>query len=151
MLFCESVLALLGAKLGPHILQLLGGYEGHVTAQVHGQVRKLPFELIQSAADGADYPSDRLLQKAYISALPVYDLLPVPLVHIDRVEIVQLLVPAYGVHVRHKAVAHIEAVVVKGQPLPLCQGVHHLAVYPHGGDVEAHRALHAVEVIVKAR
>ena len=65
-------------------------------------------------------------------------------------EVVQLLIPADGVHVRHQAVAHEEVVVVEGQAFPLGQGVHHLALDAHGGDVEAHRALHTVEVIVEA-
>ena len=46
---------------------------------------------------------------------------PVPLVHIDGVEVVQLLVPADGVHVAVQALAHAEAVVLQGLALPLCQ------------------------------
>ena len=65
-------------------------------------------------------------------------------------EVIQLLVPADGVHIRHQAVAHKEVVVVEGKALPFGQGVDHLALDAHSGDVEAHGALHAVEVVVEA-
>ena len=41
-------------------------------------------------------------------------------------------------------------VALQGQALPFGQGVHHLAVDAHIGDVKGHRALYAVEVIVEA-
>ena len=39
---------------------------------------------------------------------------------------------------------------MEGKALPFGQGVHHLALDTHSGDVEAHGALHAVEVVVEA-
>ena len=59
--------------------------------------------------------------------------------------------PANGVHVRNKAVSHKKVVVMQGQALPLGQGMDHLPGFAHSGDVKAHRALHAVQVVVKAR
>ena len=45
----------------------------------------------------------------------------------------------------------MEVVALERQALPLGQRVHHLApVAAHRGDVEAHGALHAVEVVVQA-
>ena len=44
----------------------------------------------------------------------------------------------------------MEAVALQGQALPLGQGVYHLGVGPHIRDIKAHRALHAVEIIIQA-
>ena len=48
-------------------------------------------------------------------------------------------------------IAGAEAVLMQGQPLPLGQTVHHLGADAGGGDVETHRALHAVQVVVQAQ
>ena len=65
-------------------------------------------------------------------------------------QVVQRLVAAYGVHIGVQAAAHMEIVALQRQPLPLGQRMHHLALAVHGGHVEAHRALHAVQVVVQA-
>ena len=54
------------------------------------------------------------------------DLLPVPLVDVDGVEVVHLLVAADGVHVGEEALAGVELVALQRQPLPLGQRMHHL-------------------------
>ena len=77
-------------------------------------------------------------------------LLPVPLIHVHRVEVVQLLVPADGVHVGVQALPHGELVAVQGHALPLGQGVNHLGVPAGVGDVKGHSPLHAVEIVVQA-
>ena len=61
VLFGDDALPLLGGELGVHVLQLLGGEEEHIPAQVGVQAGKLPLQLVQSAADGADNPADGVL------------------------------------------------------------------------------------------
>ena len=77
-------------------------------------------------------------------------LFPVPLIHVDGVKVVHLLIPADGVHVGVEAGALRELVPLQGQALPLGQGVDHLPVGAHVGNVEGDRAFHAVEVVVQA-
>ena len=78
------------------------------------------------------------------------DLFPVPLIHIDGVEVVQLLVAADGVHVAVQALAHPEAVVLQGLALPLGQRLHHLCFGAAVLDVEGDLPLDAVQVVVQA-
>ncbi|CAN3977223.1 large-conductance mechanosensitive channel protein MscL, partial [Dysosmobacter welbionis] len=92
----------------------------------------------------------RLLQVQHVPVFGRDMLLPVPLVHIDGVEVVHLLVPPDGVHVGVEARSLGELVPLQGQALPFGQGVDHLAVGAHIGDVKGDRALHAVQVIVQA-
>ena len=61
VLFGDDALPLLGGELGVHVLQLLGGDEEHVPAQVGVQAGELPFQLVQRAADGADNAADGVL------------------------------------------------------------------------------------------
>ncbi len=63
---------------------------------------------------------------------------------------IQFFIPADGIHVGVQPLAHVELVALQGQPLPLGQGVDHLALGPHVGDVEGHGPLHAVQVVVQA-
>ena len=101
-------------------------------------------------AQGPDDVQDGVLE---ILEVPVFDadvLFPVPLVHVDGVNVVYDLIPADGVHVREEPHALGELIALQGQALPFGQGVHHLAFGAHVGDVKADGALHAVEVVVQA-
>ena len=65
-------------------------------------------------------------------------------------EIVQILVPADGIHVGVQALAGVELIALQSQTLPLGQRVDHHGGVVHGPDVEGDGALHAVEVVVEA-
>ena len=64
-------------------------------------------------------------------------------------EVVYLLVAADGVHIGEQALAHVELIALQRQTLPLGQGVYHLTVSAHIGDIKGNRALHAVQVIIQ--
>ena len=66
-------------------------------------------------------------------------------------DIVDLLVPADGVHIGVKPLADIEIIVFQREPLPLREGMHHLRGLPDRRDVEPDRTLHAVQIVVQAR
>ena len=145
----DGVLPLLGGQVGPGVLQLLGGDEEDVVHQ--GEVH--PRELIAGCAGGllhraVDVP-DGGHQIFGGALLAGDDLFPVPLVHIDGMQVVQLLVPADGVHVGIQAPARLEAVFAQRPALPLRQGMHHLDVGLQVPDVKLYRALHAVQVVVE--
>ena len=153
MLLQVGVLPLLGRHLRVHVLQLLCGDKAHLPLQP-GQDGKLGIDGLHGVlgvADGADNVHHRQLQIVQVSVLRQDHLLPVPLVHVDRVQVVQLvLVPADGVHVGVDALAGVEAVALQRQPLPLGQGLHHLRPVVGAEDIEGHRPLIAVQVVVQA-
>ena len=151
VLGADGVLPLLGGLVRPAVLQLLGGDEVHLPVQLYPQAGEGHIQRVAGFAHGGNDGPDGGLQIRLVPVLPGDDLLPVPLVHIDGVDVVQIvLVPADGVHIGVKALAHVEAVALQGQALPLGQGVDHLGVLaPDAGDVEPDGTLRAVQVVVQ--
>ena len=132
-----------------HVLQLLRGNGAHLAAEAGMNAGILA---VQAHADIADAVHDLLrgaferIERAILSA---DHLLPVPLIHIHGMQIVQRLIAADGVHVRIDALAHAEVVFLQGIALPLRQRVHHLAPLAHGGHIERHGALIAVQAGIR--
>ena len=139
-----------GGQLGVQVFQLLGGDEADLPTQLCAQLGVADVESVVGGADGLDDGPDNQLQEIQIPVFRGDDLLPVPLVHVDGVDVVQFLVPADGVHIGVQAVAHGEMIPLQSQPLPLGQGVHHLGISSYRGDVEGNRTLIAVQVVVQA-
>ena len=129
----------------------MGGYEGDVPLQHGGQLRETDTKLVARITDGADDGADDELQILDGTGLAGDDLPPVPLIHVNGVDVVQLLVAADGVHVGIESMAYGEAVPLEGQALPLRQGVDHLGLLADGGDVKGNGALIAVQIIVQTR
>ena len=146
MVLHPGVLPLLGGEVGEGVLQLLGGDEGDRLVDL-GQDAQLGEDRAQGllgVRHGADNGLHRVLQVVQVPVPGGDDLFPVPLVHIDGVEVVGDLVPADGIHVGDQTFPHREVVVVQGHALPLGQGVDHLGLPPGGGNVKGDRPLHAV-------
>ena len=147
-----GALPLVGGEMGVQVLQLLGGDEAHLPLQLHLQLREGPAQGVAGVAHRPHNGADGVAEVVLVPLVPGDDLLPVPLIHVDGVDVVQAFVPADGVHVGIEPVAGVEAVALEGQALPLGQGVDHLPLRARdGGDVEAHRPLHAVEVVIQSR
>ena len=107
--------------------------------------------LLRATDDIVDLPHD-LAQEIEIPIGRRDHPLPVPLVDVDRVQLIQHLVGADGVHVGVDALAGREAVVGQGHPLPLGQRLHALrAAVVQALDREGNRPLDAVEVVIDAR
>ena len=151
VLLADGVLALLGRVVRPAILQLLGGDEIHLPIQHGVQAGEGDLQSVVCLHHGAHDGADGLLQEVHRAVTALDDLFPVPLIHIDGVEVVHLLVAADGVHIGEQTLAGLEVVALQRQTLPLGQGMHHLALCAHIRDIEGHRALHAIEVIVQTR
>ncbi len=147
-----EILPLLGGQVRPAVLQLLTGDEGHLPVQ-RGQGSQLGEYRAQGGLgvrQGSHDGGDGGLQIVRVAVPGGDDLLPVPLVHVDRVNVVQLLVPADGVHVGVQPLPHRELVAIEGHALPLGQRVDHLGLPPGEGDVKGDGALHAVQVVIQA-
>ena len=148
----KGVLPLLRGQGGVEVLQLLGGDEGHMGG-VQGQLLQLREHGVQvhlggaySGHDGAHHGLEVVLGAVLLPD----DLFPVPLIHIGRVEVVQLLVPANGVHVAVQALSYMEVIVLQGLALPFGQRLHHLGLDGPVLEVEGDLALYAAQVIVQA-
>ena len=146
------VLPLLGGGVGPQVLQLLAGDEGYIPLDLRqdAQLGEDGLQGLLGVGHGADDGADGGLQIVHVPVARSDDLFPVPLVHIDGVEVIGDFIPADGVHVGDQALAHGEVVVVQGHALPLGQGVDHLGIPAGGGDVKADGTFHAVQIVVQA-
>jgi len=152
VLFGERVFALLGRQIGVQIFQLLCGDEGDMAVQqrriaqlgilaAHGQLR---------VADAGDDARHSLMQREEGARFRCDDLLPIPLIDVDGVQVIQLLVAADGVHVGVNALAGMDVVAVERHALPLGQRMNDLRVCVRARNIESDRAFHAVEVVVQA-
>ena len=147
----ECVLAILRVgQVRVHVLQFLRGDARHFATQLHADAGKLPAQAVGHVHDAVHDLLRGALERVECAILARDDLFPVPLVHVDRVEVVQLLVASDGVHIGVQAAAHVEIIALQRQALPLGQRMHHLALGAHGRHVEADGALHAVQVVVQA-
>ena len=103
------------------------------------------------AQDGRIYSPDDILQKLQVPLSLLHHHLPVPLVHIERVQVVQFLIGTNGIHVGIYSVSRLHMVVGKRHPLPFCERMHHLRRgVAHILYRETHGALHSVQVVVDA-
>ena len=148
----KRVLPLFRGQARVLVFQLLGGDERDIGG-VQGQVLQLGEHGVEVHLGGADSGHDganHVFQIRLGAVLLPDDLFPVPLVHIDGVEVVQFLVPADGVHITVQALAHPEAVILEGLALPLCQRLDHLCFNAAVFHIEGDFPLDAVQVVVQA-
>ena len=149
----EGMLALLRRQIRIAVLELLRSDERHLALQLR-QHLKLRIDRAHGAlrlADGSDDVHNRGLEIVQIPVAALDDLFPVPLVDVDRVQIVEhVLIAADGVHVGIEALSGVEIIAIEGHALPLGERLDDLRLPAGLQDVERHRALIAVEVIVQA-
>ena len=149
MLLHKGIFSAVAVQFGIQILQLLGSHKGDLPAELGMQLGIAHLQPVIGIANRRNDGTNDELQIIEIPVFPGDDLLPVPLVYIDGMDIIQILVPADGIHVGIEAVSHAETVALQGQPLPLGQGMHHLGILAHGGNIEADRPLITVEIVIQ--
>src|SRR5699024_7433778 len=91
----------------------------------------------------------RLLQMLERAVFRADDLLPVPLIDIDRVQIVDDLISADGIHISIDAFIYLEAIAFERHALPFGQRVHDLHITFDITDIKGDRTLYAIEVIIE--
>ena len=140
----------LGGEVGIHILELLRGDKIYLVGQKLADnvifLGYICLRMAQASVNGADGS----LEGIDVALLGSYYLLPIPLVDKDGMDIIRILVAAYGVHVGIDTLAGLEAVVLEGAALPLCERLDYFNIAVHILYVERHRALNAVQCIVES-
>ena len=127
-------------------------YEVYLSRQKCLQLRISLTRQILGAQNGGVDALYHVLEMTHCALLIGYHRFPVPLVHVERVQIVQFFIGAYSVHVGIDAVARFNLVFSQREPLPLGQRVHHFGFgVAQVEDGERHGALGAVQVVVDAQ
>ena len=146
---CIEILALARRLAGVQADELLARDTADLAAErqrQHGVFRLHDrLRITDRLHDGARRP----LKIGKRALFPCDDLLPVPLIHIDRMEIVERLVAANGVHVRIQSAPLAEAIPVQRIALPLCERVNDLRFRSDSRNVKRYGALIAVQIVVQ--
>ncbi len=143
--FGDAIFPFLGSEAGIEILQLLGGEEENIVGQDFLYVvvtdGHIFFCFAQSFVDGAH----GLFQEIQAPLLPGNDFFPVPLIHVDGMDVVRLFIPADCAHVRIEPFSVGKSVLFQCKPFPLGQRMHNFRlIIILFFDAEHDRALHAV-------
>ena len=145
-------LALLGGEVGEFGAELFGVHECDLSGQRGRDVWEGAVRHGLGGQQGAVDAADDVREELHRAILRADGALPVPLIDVERVDVVQLFVGADGVHIRVESVASRDAISSQLHALPFGQRVHHLGTsVAHIFDGERYGALHAVEVVVQAR
>ena len=150
--FCKAVLPLLRRQIRPAVLKLLSGNKRHIAVvkrHTH-QLRILAANRKLCITDAAHNAAYRLMQQMLIARFLGNDLFPVPLVHVDRMQIVKLFIPTNGIHVCIDALARMDVIAIQRHALPFGQGMYNLTLGFRCRNVEAHGAFNSVQVVVEA-
>ena len=150
MLLCYFVLTLLWRKVRIHFLKLGGGDGEKLSFQLNLKLGEVDTEQLACVTYNVNDVGGYLHKIIEGAVLSCNNLFPVPLVNVDRVNIIKLLVAANSVHIGVKTVANVEAVLLKSLSFPLCERVNDLTYLARIGNIKADGALGAVQVIVKA-
>lgn len=143
-------LALLGSQVGIHILELLRGDERYLIGQELADEIIFLGDIGLRVAQAPVNRADGSLEGIDVALLGSYYLLPIPLINKDGVEIIRILVAAYGIHVRIETLAGLEAVIFEGAALPLRKRLDDFNIAVHVFYIERNGALDAVQCIVES-
>ena len=151
VLSADRILPLLRAQARIQAAELLGVDEMDLLRQAGGDDWVFLAHHELGTHDGRPDAADYILQILGIAFAFGHHPLPVPLIHVEGVDVVQLLIRADSVHVGVDAIAGLDAVLRKGQTLPFGKRMHYLAYLPvHILHRETHGALDAVQVVIDA-
>ena len=141
----DSVLPLFRRTVGIHILKLLGRHKFDMIRQISSDIFILIGHIILRYFQSLIYGLYDQLQILPVSVFLIDNLLPIPLVYINGMDVVRVLVPADSAHIGVKTFTHAEAVLLQRQTFPLCKGMDNLGrtilLLP---DSKLNRAFHAV-------
>ena len=147
--FDDGVLTLSRAQLRPAVFQLLGRDEINLVTHLKAQHRIGLFDDVVRLNDRTDDLFDDVMQEFPVAVFPADDPAPVPLVDIQRMQVVHIVVPADGVHVGIDAGPGLIAIVPERVALPFGKALNDLALPFHVLHRKGDFSLHTVQVIVE--
>ena len=99
MLANKQIFSLLRRLGRVEVLQLLRGYKGNFATELGVELGIVPLELVERAADCLDNATGGVFQRVGVALILRDDALPVPLVHVNGVQVIGLFVTTNSVHV----------------------------------------------------
>ena len=148
----NQILTLLYGLVRIHTQQLLGMDEVNLLGQERLQLTvAFTNEELRTQDRSIDSLYD-ILQALQCSVFLPDNSLPVPLIHIERMQVVQFLVSTDSIHISIDSVARLHIVFSQCQPFPFGQRMNHLGLLVSQIlNRKGHRTLHAIQVIIDAK
>ena len=128
MLANKQIFSLFRCLSRVEVLELLRGYKGDFAAELGVELGIVPLELVERTADCLDNAADCVFQRISIAFALRDDAFPVPLVHVNGVQVIGLFVATDSVHVADQAAADGKVVAPERIALPLCERLDYLGV-----------------------
>ena len=150
MLANKQIFSLLGRLSGVEIFQLLRGYEGNFAAELRVKLRIVPLELVECATDCLNNATNGVFQRIGIALVLRDDAFPVPLVHVNGVQVIGLFVGTDSVHIADQTATNGKVVAPECIALPFCERLNYLGILAYVWQVKSNRMLNAIEVVVHA-
>ena len=148
----DVILTFLRRVVGEHFLQLSCCDEENIIRKNFCDVVIADGHVLLRLAEHAVNRTDHGLQSFHGAVFLADDLLPVPLVDVDGVNVVGDLVAADGTHVSVQTLADGEAVFLQSKALPFRQRLNNLGLASLLLQyIEGNRTLYAVQVVVQTR
>jgi len=152
VLLADGILTLFRCFVGIHLQQFLGMYKVNLLWQEWLYLRISLAGKVFSTTNSGIYALYYILKECQSTVFLTNNGLPVPLINIQRVQVVKLLVGTNGVHISIDAISRLYLVFCQTQSLPFCKRVHHLGLgIAQILDREAHGALHTIQIVVNTK
>ena len=148
MLANKQIFSLFRRLSRVEVLQLLRGYKGDFAAEPRVELGIVPLELVERAADCLDNAADSVFQRVGVALVLRDDALPVPLVHVNGVQVIRMFVATDSVHVADQAATDGKVVAPECIALPFCERLNYLGVFADVWQVKCNRMLDTIEVVV---
>ena len=150
-LFRDGIFPFLWCLVRVQILQLLRCDEEDLIGKVCPQITVQSVNVVVEIFQRVVQCRNCFLQVFFCSVFLRDDFFPVPLIHIDGMEIVQFFIAPDRVHIRVKSGARLEVVLAESHPLPLGKRLHDLNfLFTHILDCKTYCTFYTVEVIVQS-
>ena len=148
--FYNGVFSFLWCQVRISVFQFLRSDKCNFSAQFCFDARIFFLQHFQCVADADHNALYSEFQFLNIAFFRCDDFFPIPLVNINRMEIIQGFITANRIHIGIQTFAGTEVVTVKSHSFPFCQRVYYFSSYAGSRHFKADGTFYAVEVVVQS-
>ena len=148
----DSILSLFRSHIRIHIKQILRMNKMNLFWQERLQLWIMLTGEIFSTADSSINATHHVFQEYQAAVFLLDHSLPIPLVNIQRVEIIEFFVSTNSIHIGIDAISRFYFIFSQCQSLPFCQRMNHFRFsISQIFDRESYRTFHSIEIIINTQ
>ena len=149
MLTNKNIFSFFRRQLRVHVFKLLGSNKRYVTIDFTRKILIFFLEFFIGIANRSDNCRNKDAKSIFIAFFACNYPLPVPLVSINRVQIIHLFIAADCIHICIYAFPRLKSIPKKRHTFPFCKRMDNLRPYIGICYVKAYRPFGSVKVIIK--